>query len=560
MYNNTKTIGFTTIYVKLGDFTDGLCPYCGGEAEQIYPSSGHSFQTLKGWTNMVVYWYECKDPACRGHGKTGRFKAPQPYVLPYKKFGLDVWRFIILEWERFKTNAGQISERLAYEGAFISEDRVQEILDEYILLKDEKINEETLKILEKQGFMIIGCDGTPTGGGKDSFWTFYDVSSGRLLYSTLLDSADKETLLKIFKMIEARYGVEVKGFLSDHQRSICLACEAFDPDLPHQTCHFHFLRNQWEFIEAKDTHLNKSLQKVVNALPIMAQEYNGGTFYSPGVKVKKKSFFKPLIKILRKSVNHQTGEFDKLKGIRAFEDINIIIEFLDDELGKLDATDRPVIQLRASRDKLHEALQENRNGYNEIKELDSVFQTIRSTLGNKKLTKSQVKKELGSFYKELWSQHKILAGYRALDALKTIQPRFSLKNPVIFCQWRRLWDSHELNLFHYFNVERMQRTNIYNEELFSQLKRQAKKTSGKAQGPYMVFTRGEYRVADIASNNTFTIHEVLARYDLKHLRILKESLDKRKAEATSWYGSATIEKEIIVSLCDKIKQKEWEDD
>lgn len=559
MYNNTKTFGYTTIYVKLDDFTDGLCPYCGGEAEQIYPSSGHSFQTLKGWTNMIVYWYECKDPGCRGHGKTGRFKAPQPYVLPYKKFGLDVWRFIILEWERFKTNAGQISERLAYEGAFISEDRVQEILDEYMLLKDEKINEETLEILKKQGFMIIGCDGTPTGGGKDSFWTFYDVPSGRLLYSTLLDSADKDTLLKIFRSIEARYGVEVQGFLSDHQVSIGLACKAFNPDLPHQTCHFHFLRNQWDFIEAKDTHLNKLLQKVVNALPIMAQEYNGGTFYSPGVKVKKKSFFEPLIKMLRKAVNHQTDEFDELKGIRGFEDIGTIIECIDEEIVNLDATMRPVIQLQASCAKLHEILQTTRDLYNDIKELDGVFQTIRSTLGNKKLTKSQVKKELGTFYKELWIQHKSSAGYRALDELKTIQPQFFLENPVVFCQWCRLWDSHEPDLFHYFDVEGMQRTNIYNEELFSQLKRQAKKTSGKAQGPYMVFTRGEYRIADIASKNTFTIHEVLTRYDLKHLQVLKDSLNQRKAEAMSWYGSSTIDKEIITSLCEDIKQRKWED-
>lgn len=560
MHDNTKAIGFTTIYVRLDDFLDGLCLYCGSEVEELYPSSGHSFQTLKGWTNMVVYWYECTNPECRGHGKAGRFKAPQPYVLPYKKFGLDVWRFIILEWERFKTNPGQISERLAYEGAFISEEQVQEILDEYMLLKNEMINEETAKIVREQGFIIIGCDGTPTEGGKDTFWTFYDVASGRLLYATLLDSADHKTLLEIFRSIEAKYGVEVKGFLSDHQVSIDLACKAFNLDLPHQTCHFHFLQNHWDFIENKDTHLNKLLQKVVNSLPIMIQEYNGGTFYSLGIKVKKKDFFKPLAKLLKKAVNHQTEEFDKLKGIRAFDDISTIAECIDAELANLDPTLRPVIQLQASRDKLYKVLQSIRKLYEEVKELDGVFQTIRVTLEDKEKMKSSIKRELASLYKDLWNEHKRSAGYSTLDELKTVGPQFSLKNPVVFCQWRRLWDSHEPELFHYFDVEGMERTNTYNEQLFSQLKRQATKTSGKAHTAYMVFTRGDYRVADISSKNTFTIHEVLSRYDLKHLRALKEPLNARKAEALSWHGSSTIDKGTIAALCEAIRERRWEND
>lgn len=558
MHDNTKAIGFETIYVKIDDFLNGRCPFCGSNVEELYPSSGHSFSTLDGWVNMVVYWYECTNPSCTNPTMKGRFKAPQPYVLPYKKFGQDVWVFVIQEWERFRTNPGQISARLTYKGVIISEEKIQEMIDEYEVLKHEMVNEETMEIIKNQGIMIIGCDGTPTEGGRESLWTFYDVISGRILYATLLASADHEALLQIFKMIEARYGVDVVGFLSDHQTSIKLACEAFNPDLPHQTCHFHFLRNHWDFIEKKDTHLNKLLQKVVNSLPIMINEYNGGAIYSQGIRVKKKSFFKPLIKMLKKAVNHQTEEFDKLKGIKAFEDISTILECLDAELPSMDETMRPVIQLQASRDKLHEVLFSTKKLYKEVQELDATFQSIRLILGDKKKEKAELKRQLRSIYGHLWNEHKRSAGYGRLDELKSVLPRFSLKNSAVFCQWRRLWDSHEPELFHYLDVEGMERTNIYNEKIYSQLKRESRKTSGKSHGMYMVFTRGEHRIADICSKNTFTIHEVLSRYDVKHLRVLKAPLEARKQEALSWHASASIDRESLATLCEAIRQREWE--
>jgi hypothetical protein len=203
----------------------------------------------------------CTNPSCPNQEA---FKAPQPYVLPYKKFGQDVWLFTCLEWERFKTTPKEISERLLYAGVMISDDVVAEILDTYKLLKEGKTDEETVKIVKEQGCIIIGCDGTPTETGRPSLWIFYYVISGRMLHVELLVHADHDTLLHIFQSIREKYGVTVAGFLSDHQPSIVTACKEFDPKLPYQFCQFHFLRNHWAFIEEKATHLNKELQMVVN--------------------------------------------------------------------------------------------------------------------------------------------------------------------------------------------------------------------------------------------------------------------------------------------------------
>jgi len=261
MYDNTMAIGVETIYIRLNDFWNGRCPYCGAEVEELYPASGHLFRNMDKWINAVTYWYMCTNPSCPNQEA---FKAPQPYVLPYKKFGQDVWLFTCLEWERFKTTPKEISERLLYAGVMISDDVVAEILDTYKLLKEGKTDEETVKIVKEQGCIIIGCDGTPTETGRPSLWIFYYVISGRMLHVELLVHADHDTLLHIFQSIREKYGVTVAGFLSDHQPSIVTACKEFDPKLPYQFCQFHFLRNHWAFIEEKATHLNKELQMVVN--------------------------------------------------------------------------------------------------------------------------------------------------------------------------------------------------------------------------------------------------------------------------------------------------------
>ena len=353
MYDTTKALGHKTVYVRLRDYGCGRCPFCGFEVEEKYPSSGHSFQSLDGWMNVITYWYQCNNSKCPSGG---RFKAPQPYVLPYKKFGLDVWLFACQEWERFKTSPEEISERLEYKGVYISDDTIQEIIESYVLLKDTHINELTLEAVQKQGFAIVGCDGTPTESGDHALWTFYDVISGRMLYAAYLAHADWRTLRDIFKDIRQNYHVPIKAFLSDHQGSIVKACRNYDPSIPHQTCHYHFLRNHWNYIEEKDRNMNKKLRKMVNGLPIGSSEPNGGTYYSKGIKVEKRRFFDPLHRHLKKLVNLKSDEFEELRGMRAYEVLNRVLAELENELETLNKDLRPTKQLIVVRTKLKRKL------------------------------------------------------------------------------------------------------------------------------------------------------------------------------------------------------------
>jgi hypothetical protein len=555
MYNTTKALGYETWYIHASDFLNGLCPHCNEPVEEIYADNGHSFRMMDKWVHMVTWWCECKNPSCLG---PRRYKAPQPYVLPYKKFGQDVWIFICSEWEWFKSSPKEISQRLLRYGVTMSDDTVAGILDEYRLLREGKIDEETSNIIKNQGRVIIGCDGTPTDTDSASFWTFYDVISGRILHVELLVFAGREDLLRIFQTIKEKYGVPVVGFLSDHQPSIVNACMEFDPLIPHQTCHYHFLNNHWRFIEAKDQNLHKELRKVVNTIRIGDKDDYGGAFYSPNMRVEKRQFFAPLVKLLNRSVTQKNDDFDQLQGMLSFEALERIVGEINHETVTCNQSLRPVKQLRASIDTVVKVLEKLRPTYDELKELVSVFQTIRTTLGDITLLKQDKITRMTELYKALWLKHKDSAHYRTQEDVKMLAPSPSLSKHSIFCQWCRLWKTHQDGLFHYMDVKGMNRTNTFNEQLFSRLRRDVVKAHGVAHEAHSIFTRGTYYVKSREIKSDVWIKDALESCDVRTFEALKEPLHARIGERTATYRNSPIVTGAVRIITDNIRNKSWE--
>lgn len=556
MYDSPQALGFETIYVRLIDFCEGACPFCGStEVIELYPDAGHSFLTMKGWLNLIDYWFECCNPDCTG---PHRFKAPHPYVLPYKKLGRDIWGFICKESERYRSDVPQIRLRLHDVGVELSEDTIRTILDEYRLLKEDRIDEKTLKVVRAQAKMIIGTDGTPTEQGQPSLWTFYDVLSGRLLYAEYLLHADAETLCKIFHKVASKYEVPVVGFLSDHQPSIVNACKLYNPDLPHQTCHYHFLRNLWDFIEIKDTHMNGELRATVNALAINRPDLKGGREYSSGIKVEKAGFFAPLMHRLKQAVNNRTQEFDIFKGIRAYETLEKVTKELEMQLKTCRSTLTPVKQLRAAEMEIRERLELMAPEYHDLCALNARFQLIRETLGNPKMAKDEKISTLDRIFREMWEEASPRMRYADISEVSSTAPKYDQSNAHIYCQWCRLWTSHQGNLFRYYDVPGMEKTNIYNEQIFSQVKQYAQETVGIAHKNYIILTRGERIVKEMCAKDTLSIHDVLSRYDVKGMRVLRAGLDKRISEQTRRFRNAPENLDAITIIIQQIKKRSWE--
>jgi hypothetical protein len=556
MYDSTAALGFETIYVHLDDFCENRCPFCGSDKViELYPDSGHTFQSKNGWKNLITYWCECLNPDCPGPNK---FKAPHPYVLPYKKFGLDVWEFICHEVEKWNTPPQQLKERLEDVGVLMSTDTVADVIQTYKLLRENKADDQTRAKISAQGRIIVGCDGTPGGPGNPTFWIFYDVISGYLLYTAFLEHANDETLYDIFQRIAIMYEVPITGFLSDHQPSINNACYLYDPTLPHQTCHYHYLRNQWTFIETIDTHLNQELREIVNNLPILKRDANGGANYSRKIKVDRQEFFKPLAKLLKQAVNFKSTEFESCKSVLNYEALIKIVAIVKDELETCDPTLRPTIQLKTSFQRVEQGMDALLPYYHDICALNERFQEIRHTLEDPELMENDKVDRLEKIYHQLWDQYRDAAGYSEESDLVTIQPQYNLSTAIIFCQWYRLWQSHRADLFHYYTIDGMEKTNIYNEQIFSLVKSRLIKAHGVPHKNYMLMTRGEETAKYCCNPRQMSVHDILTRYDLKSVRELRAPLKTRIRSQRANFRNALQDLSIIAEIGENIRQKIWE--
>ena len=92
----------------------------------------------------------------------------------------------------------------------------------------------------------------------------YQVRVARALLSSAC--GDLAGLLREVAADLAALGVPVDGAVSDGQHSIRLAIARVWPDVPHQLCHFHYLREAALPIFEADRHAKKELKKTVRGV------------------------------------------------------------------------------------------------------------------------------------------------------------------------------------------------------------------------------------------------------------------------------------------------------
>ena len=134
--------------------------------------------------------------------------------------------------------------------------------------------------LERQGRVILAIDGLQPDVGHEVLWVIRDCLSGLVLLArALLSSACNELagLLREVAADLAALGVPVDGVVSDGQHSIRLAISKVWPDVPHQLCHFHYLREAALPIFEADRHAKKELKKTVRGVRPIERRIEGRT-------------------------------------------------------------------------------------------------------------------------------------------------------------------------------------------------------------------------------------------------------------------------------------------
>jgi hypothetical protein len=100
-------------------------------------------------------------------------------------------------------------------------------------------------------------------------WVIRECLSGRVLLARALLSSACNDLAGLLREVAAELvaiGISVVGVVSDGQHSIRLAVAKVWPDVPHQLCHFHYLREAALPIFEADRHAKKELKKMVRGV------------------------------------------------------------------------------------------------------------------------------------------------------------------------------------------------------------------------------------------------------------------------------------------------------
>lgn len=249
------------------------CPTCDGAMWADY-NNFRTVTTLQGVIHVKLKIRRCANSACQRFHKPYRPEEEGRMALPEHEFGLDVIALIgTLRYGEHRS-VPEIHQQLIGRSVVLSQRTVTNLLDRYdelvalSLADDSRLRE----ITSTQGRVILAIDGLQPDVGHDVLWVVRDCLSGEILLARSLLSATQDDLAELIRSVEGALEVPIVGMISDGQHSIRRAVAKALPDVPHQLCHFHYLRQAARPIFEADRHAKKELKKRVRGIrPIERQ-------------------------------------------------------------------------------------------------------------------------------------------------------------------------------------------------------------------------------------------------------------------------------------------------
>lgn len=457
---------YNTFRISYPPELDCKCIACQSGVIYRYSDNGKLVHTLEGDIYQVVNLYSCTNEQCP-LSKIAINPSPR-FDYGDRHFGADVFRLISDEFLLFNAKPSQIIKRLKYVHHLdISIDTIRRICDDVLQLKSLKIDEKTKEIIQKQGFILLGFDGQDPGDEAPSIWCFMDLVSNRVLATRKYDSLDYKTLRDTIEELEMLYGVKIIGWISDKQNAITKCHNTFYPDIPHQYCQFHFLRNMWRHLTALDSNIYLPLKKAINALYIHNASPDSKIYFENVGKVSVREAFENTDKDLQTMVKVKNKTLKELRGTWLYETVEMYMNNMDAVKITLDPTYQFTKIMDKTIQSLKEPFKEITSIYKDVKVLFEKFQAIRMIFGDESLSREKKVKNLEQEFENVL----ILAKEKGLttrwEEFKSFLPSKKKTTIEIMGEWYRLWKSYLPGLFQYFNFPKAVKTNTDLERAFS---------------------------------------------------------------------------------------------
>jgi hypothetical protein len=195
-------------------------------------------------------------------------------ALPHHEFGLDVLALVGRLRHAEHRSVPEIHEELMRRGVAIALRSVSNLLDRYDELRALATadRQRLHALLRKQRHVVLAIDGLQPDVGHEVLWILRDCLSGEVLLARSLLSATIKDLGALLTEVRQALPVPITAAVSDGQDSLRKAVALALPGVPHQQCHFHYLREAAKPIYEADRHAKKELKKRVRGVrPIERQ-------------------------------------------------------------------------------------------------------------------------------------------------------------------------------------------------------------------------------------------------------------------------------------------------
>jgi hypothetical protein len=243
------------------------CGECGHALWFAYQNT-RTVTMLEGLVHLTLQIRRCPNPSCALYHRAYRPEEEGALALPKGEFGLDVIALVgALRYSEHRS-VPEIHQALQRRGVRIAERTVTHLVHRYEELVALRLRDQARlrERLAQQGRVLLALDGLQPDVGHEVLWVLRDCLSGEVLLARSLLSATQEDLAELLQEVQQALPVPIRGVVSDGQHSIRRAVRAALPGVPHQLCHFHYLREAAKPVYEADRHAKKELKKQVRGV------------------------------------------------------------------------------------------------------------------------------------------------------------------------------------------------------------------------------------------------------------------------------------------------------
>jgi hypothetical protein len=243
------------------------CPACQRPLAADY-ANYRTITRLDGVWRLTLRIRRCHTFDCPRFHHPYRPEAESHFALPHHEFGLDVLALVGRLRHAEHRSVPEIHQELTRRGVALAPRTVGNLLDRYDELKALATADPRRlgPLLRGQGRVVLAIDGLQPDVGHEVLWVLRDCLSGEVLLARSLLSATIKDLSVLLSEVRDALPVPITGVISDGQDTIRKAVAQTFPGVPHQQCHFHYLREAAKPVYEADRHAKKELKKRVRGV------------------------------------------------------------------------------------------------------------------------------------------------------------------------------------------------------------------------------------------------------------------------------------------------------